>query len=292
MARGAPRKWSAVSAVAPLQAETLDQFEKDVLGYILFALAQNMDLGPDLVVAYAASQELAGLCLIAIANRVEMIRRLTWNNVTSVLTQHRISRKLAHLRRSYTNAGGPKRKILASVMVLSSWLCRTPVLPRFRKGASYELRDLSYQVLWFICCAVGCRPEETRTLKYRYSNGALSIQWNGRKNAPVSGACFYRFESSLFSVAPSQVAGWLVEGKPLPHFGKQAHLATNMNSWLRKYHERRGLVCPGLHVTSTCPRLRLDNVLRDLVDSGCLSVPVYEAMIGHTVRVSDLSYRR
>ena len=279
MARGARFKWTPTSsALCGPVAFAPDQAEKDILSYLLFATRQGVDPGAKLLLSYASSQEIAGMCPVAIANRVELLRRITWENAQGHIAQIRISRTCASLRKA--NAGGPKRKVLFSIEILMSFCSLCPD----------NTRDLHYQILWYVCCATGCRPEETTTMLYKWS-GSLSVQWNGRKNAITSGARFYLFDAALSAPAPPHIAGWFAQGKPLPVFGKRHQIASNMNSWLAKFHGRHGIAPPGEHITSTCPRVRMNNKLRDLVDSGRLTVPVYEAMIGHTVKVSDQSYR-
>lgn len=244
-------------------------------------------MGPESLLLYSSSQKAAGLCPTAIANRIENLRHLTEANFENTMKQHRVSREVASLRKQHANAGGPKRKPLVRREVLYTYLSVAPT----------SNRDLWYQILWYVCCATGCRPEETHTLKYRWNASTtrstnLSIRWCGRKNEAASGAAFIKFPRNLFSSPPPLVEKWLASGKTLPSFGPVTNLATNLNSWLRKFPGRYHLPKPAEHITSTVPRVRIDNILRDAVDKGELPIHQYEAMIGHSIKVSDVSYRR
>jgi len=281
MARGRPRKWSHASP-AHAQQTVADQWEKDAREYRAFGKKHKLSMGPDLLLLYSNSQSNAGLCPVAIANRVESFRHLTDNNFDTALKQHHVSREISRLRKEKANAGGPKRKQLVRRAVLCVFLSVTPTTHR----------DLWYQVLWYVCCATGCRPEETRTLKYKWRNGDLYVRWCGRKNEAASGAAYIKFQRDLFGPPPPLVEKWLASGKALPSFGPVENLATNINSWLKKFCGRYHIPQPDAHITSTVPRVRMDNILRAAVDSGKLPVHVYEQMIGHSIKVSDISYRR
>ena len=294
------KKWSPTSH-APPSANSgadfnrpLDGWETDLLAYLQFGRAVGLPPGPALIDAYVASQKLAGLALSAIANRVEALRRIRPENVQATWEAHRTTTLVAELRKDHGNAGGPKRKTLLSALELESWLT-----PSMASTSAARERDLKYQVLWWALCSSGARPEETHTLKYQYSTpspSTLCVQWNGRKNEKVSSARFWPFDH--FATPPPHIAAWFAGGRPLPIIGTRKNVAQCVNSWIDTFHRRSKLPRPcsasgtPFHVTSTCPRLRMDNILRDELDAGRISLDTYEVMIGHTIKVSNTSYRR
>jgi len=288
MARGRPRKWDGsvihglLPASVPSQSQP-DQWEKDLVQYIHFSSVANIEPGPACLHLYATSQACAGLDLVAIANRVDSLKSITKNNAVHALQSHRVNRLCTAFRKSKANNGGPKRKPLIPMNILLSWVVDTP----------NNQRDLFYQVIWFFCICTGCRPEETHTLEYNYSAKYINVKWNGRKHNPVSGANFVRFDFSLSAEPPLHIQRYLNSHTVLPKIGTRTNVSTCINSWLAKYHKRRNCVRPTLlHITSTVPRVRMDNTLRDKVDAGFLSIHVYESMMGHTIKVSDQYYRR
>lgn len=277
--------WRASSpAVARPSVVLPDQYEKDLVGYICFCQYLGIDPGSPALLAYGVSQKAAGLDPSAIANRIDMLTGVTKENVIFRLQSHRVKRFAAALRKEKANAGGPKRKLFLTLDYLMEWVC----------PSSKTKNDLEYQVVFFICIATGCRPEETHTMKIRIKTEGIEVQWNGRKNCPTSGAHFLLFPFSLSSPPPSHVKKYLEENINLPKIGTRSNVSSCINSWLTRFKKNNPsfFSFPPLHTTSTCPRVRMDNILRDLVDAGKLTIHVYEQMIGHTINVSDVSYRR
>lgn len=280
---GRRKKWSYLSLPGLAVAAGADQWEKDLQEYLVWARQQGLPVGSSALQAYATSQRAAGMDLVAIANRIEAFRSVTDANVTSIIGQHQISRTVATLRRDKANAGGPHRKALVSISVLMGWCVPTPM----------SQRDLHYQVVWFVLLATGCRPEEHHTVKHKIENPeGLSILFNGRKSSPASGAAYVFFSYQYSCRPPDHVLHYLRTHKDLPKIGSRKNCSSCINSWLSKFHSRYRILSPPDKVTSCCPRVRMDNVLRDLVDEQLLTIHVYENMIGHTVKVSDVSYRR
>jgi len=72
--------------------------------------------------------------------------------------------------------------------------------------------------------------------------------------------------------------------------GTPANCATCLNSWLKSFARRHSFDAQG--ITSTYPRVRLDNVLRALHDEGEMTAVEFQALIGHTLETSQSSYRR
>ncbi len=297
---GRKKKWTptALSAsvieAAEAATEQLDQWETDLYGYLAFSKACRIEPGPRLLQLYAQSQLLAGCSAVAIANRVDALKAVTALNAKRIFEFHQIQRTSASLRKTAAAAGGPKRKGLFDAATLGAWLqVGKP------KDAKMATRNTAYQVIWYVLCLTGARPEETHTLEYVWRGTELGVKWNGRKNEEASSARFLSFAFCLFREPPPVVKAWLVAGLPLPKIGTQKSVASCINSWVGKFHARNELTIPRdpvtnntLHMISTCPRLRMDNILRDLVDEGRLAVDTYECMIGHSTKTSNVSYRR
>jgi len=284
MGRGAPRKWRAASVTSENHQSVpviKDRWELDLDEYVLFCTRLRLPIGPTALAEYARSQECANLCPVAIANRIEAFKFLTPTNVDQARNMHRLDVVTAGLRKRKANAGGPKRKALCPLNVLLSWCTQTG-----------NQRDLTYQSLWYILVCTGCRPEELHTLKMRLTPNSLDIQFNGRKNEASSGAAFLPFRFQWSAPPPAHVKAFLLNTPHTGHIGTARNCASCFNSWLSKFHKKNGLSRPDAHVVSTCPRLRMDNVLRNEVDAGVITVAEYERLIGHTLAVSDQSYRR
>lgn len=282
MARGRPRKWTVTHPLAPTVKRYPDQWEKDFTDYLTWCSVHKLLAGTAAIGAYAASQRDAGLDPVAIANRVETFRGVTAKNCQSILQQHRLSRYISEIRKDKANQGGPARKPLTAIDTLMSWCHPTPA----------NQRDFNYQVVWYFMIASGIRPEEHHTVKYTFSTTELRVQFNGRKNCKVSGAHYVSFSLELSCLPPPAIRDFLKKGNPIPHIGTRKNCASCINSWLRSFRTRYSLPKLDLHVTSTCPRVRMDNILREKLDSHLLAEHVYTNMIGHTTAVSDASYRR
>ena len=283
MGRGPPRKWTATSRAPPpgIMIVHGDQWESDLDEYVKFCRIHHLDPGPKALTTYAQSQLMARMCPVAIANRVESFKHINHMNLESAKSAHRLKALVASLRKSKATAGGPKRKPLCKIDLLMEWCIDTG-----------EHRDLVYQSYWYILIAVGCRPEELHTINWRVASDAFGVRYNGRKNEEASGANFLRYPFTWSAPPPRHIKDFLTSGDPLPKIGTRRNVAACFNSWLKKFHGRNHLKIPKAEVTSTCPRVRMDNVLRDQLDAQLLTTPVYERLIGHTVKVSDQSYRR
>jgi hypothetical protein len=278
--RGRPRKWlGALSTVVKLPP---DAFENDILDYIRFARQHGFPIGPPALTQYCESQRAAGLDLAAIANRMEAMQSLTEANYENALIRHQLKRRITSLRKEKANRGGPKRKTLLSISHLMLWCNATAVDPR----------DLKYQIVWFVLVATGMRAEEHHTAKIKIVGRSIHVQFNGRKNSLESGAAFIKFDYNLSARIPQYVVEYFQMHQQAPKIGTRKNCASCINSWLMKFLPRANLPVPTFKITSGCTRVRMDNVLRDLVDEGRLSQAHYEHMIGHTLKVSNNYYRR
>jgi hypothetical protein len=153
-------------------------------------------------------------------------------------------------------------------------------------------RDLIFQSLWYVMICTGCRPEELHTANIRLTSNALEVRYNGRKSESASGANYLRYPFSWSAAPPSTVQAFLKSGERFPIIGTRRNVAACFNSWLVSFRPRQGMPPPNLKVTSTCPRVRMDNVLRDQLDDKLITIEVFERLMGHKVQVSDQSYRR
>lgn len=276
------RKWSASTGciVTPADDEP-DQWTLDLNEYLAFANRLRVPPGPIALKSYALSQRAAGMDPTAIANRVDSFKHIAPGNLQSARDHHSLKRTASELRKSKTNSGGPKRKPLVVIKTLMQWCTYTGVV-----------RDLRLQAMWYIMLVCGCRPEELHTLELKMGLSGLDIRFNGRKNEATSGAAFLHFPFKWSMAPPDHIKTFLEKCHELPRIGSRKNVSSCFNSWLRKFHFRHRMTQPTQYVTSTCPRVRMDNVLRDLLDDQLMTTAVYEHIIGHTVNVSDKSYRR
>jgi len=280
----ADRPWiwnprTAVKAVAHLRKSV---FRTDVENYMQFCAFNEMPLGPGALLAYASSQEAAGLDPVAIANRVEAMQSLTNENVKATLERRELRAMVSYLRKKKANLGGPSRKPLVDIATLASFLHEVP----------HSERDLNFQAVWYVLIACGARPEETHTLQYQLRPDGLKVKFNGRKNETASSAVYWFFSFEYSVSPPRHVMRALEDRETLPRIGTRKNCAACVNSWLAKFHRLSNTRPSSDHITSCCPRVRMDNVLRGLVDRGLLAVHVFEAMMGHTIEVSTSSYLR
>jgi integrase len=239
-------------------------------------------MGPEALVQYAHSQVEAGMDKVAIANRMKQFMHLTRVNFNHSLSVHRACQLMAELRREKAISGGPKRKPLVSMPLLRTFLTEIP----------NSERDLSYQMIWFVLIATGTRPADARRLKYRISDDAIEVQFNGRKNESASSARFWVFPFIYSSFPPNHVARALRLHQQLPQLGSAMSYAACINKWLKAFCTKNSLPEIPLSITSCCPRVRMDNFLRHMLDQGSITTKVYEAMMGHSVEVSDQAYLR
>jgi hypothetical protein len=252
---------------------------KIICDYLLFCETQDIRPGPDATVLFARSMLDAGLDPSSIANRVEMVRRIRRSNARAILGHLKVQAMLSTLRQLKVRSGGPKRKPYISIDTFETFL---------HKSTAFQTHEsnTTFQIIFFVLLCTGARPNETHSMRIRRVCDGLHVQFNGRKRHNSSSAAYYfwPFDWSLF---PPQhiIDAWdqHVVDEKLPAVGHRDTVATHINSWLARI---------GAHFTSTAPRVRMDNVLRDFVQMGTLTIPELEDRMGHTWQVSTNSYAR
>lgn len=280
------KKWSPLSGKpeATEVATVPDVFERDLREYLHFCSHNEMEPGPEGLLQYGRSQRAAGLDGASVANRLDQFKGVTATNALNILAHHRVKRFSAELRQAKARAGGPKRKPLVAISALSRW---------FDPSHIKTDRDRVYATLWFVLCATGMRPEEHHHMDCRIGNDgeSLEICFRGRKSNSSTGAPYVRFPFQLSCEPPSYVRDRLLKGR-LDTIGTPKNCASCINSWLKSHQKGNFPEPTEPSVTSTVPRVRMDNVLRDLIDEGEYSANQFEVMMGHTIKTSDSSYRR
>jgi len=279
--RGRPLKWMPTSAAPTPVLTQISQWTRDAQEYAAFSRAAGLRLGPQALLAYASSQEAAGMSRNAIANRLEALRNLRDDSFTEQMAAHALSERIRTLRTATARSGGPKRKALVSITTLQRWLAPTD-----------DERDRRYQCLWWFLLCTGARPEEHHRAKCKVTDTALYVQWNGRKGNYATSAQYLRYAFD-WAVAPSPQVLSLVSAAPesmAVKIGTPKNCAACLNSWLKSFARRHAF--DSQDITSTFPRVRLDNVLRSLHDEGELTAIEFQALIGHTLETSQSSYRR
>lgn len=284
MPRGRPPKWLPTTKAKPVAngpPPQPSQWEKDACAYADFCKVNSLSMGATALLKYAESQESSGLCRNAIANRMEALRCLRDTSFAEQVEGQRLSDRIRELRKRTANEGGPKRKPLVSISNLERWL--VPVL---------EERDIRYQSVWWWLICTGARPEEMHHIQCKVSESSVDVRWDGRKGNSSTSAQYlsYPYDWAIplphhlqeyFSVAPAPMKVTI---------GTRKNCCSCINSWLRSFAKRHSFDCLG--VTSTCPRVRMDNVIRTIYDEGGMTPIQFEALMGHTLETSQQSYRR
>jgi len=261
------------------------QFEKDVLEYLAFCGSNALVAGPEALVLYGQAQVFAGLDRGAVANRLDQLRSITTLNASASIAHRRLQDFSRSLRREKARAGGPKRKPLVTAAQLMLWL----------QGDPTDERSCRYRTVWYILCLTGARPEELHHSEMRLDRDALRVKFNGRKNSLATGAAFLSFSFDLFEPPPPYVVATLKSGG-VPKIGTPRNTASCINSWLRSFRFPEMLAGTGKRlsevISSTVPRVRIDNILREQYEEGLITETLYEQMIGHNLKTSNESYRR
>lgn len=276
--RGRKRKWNPLTTIPPTPVQqTSSPYEIVIDQYFLFCESNKLSPGPQVLIQFGQAQLKSGLSQGTVLNNLEILKPINYENFEGYIERHR----LGEFRRSIQKQYRPKAKPLYTISQLGQiFKCTTAI------------RELRYQCFFYLLVATGCRPEELQgepSIEYRLTNRGLEVQFAGRKNGP-SGRVFEDFKFEYSMAPPSHLLPTLRENQAKRKFsiGTKKNIATCINSWLRKFRDILNLP----ELTSTCPRVRMDNVLRNFVDSQEMSVQTYERMMGHTIKVSDVSYRR
>lgn len=171
---------------------------------------------------------------------------------------------------------------LASVSLL------LPLFPPAQKA-----RDKEYQALWWALLTTGARPVHIRLAQMTCQDGVLSTRWaGGRKSGDNAMARPLCYAYNWVAGPPSNmIKNHLEDSKKIGTQNKKSkkwNTAGCVNVWLKKWMEHHH---PGAApMTSTFPRVHLDNVLRLRVHQGTMSVHEFESLMDHSLKTSDEHY--
>lgn len=282
--RGAPRKWTP-RRVQPLGASgvarsVLMKQNRPVSDAVRVVkdFMQFVNLNPQLrsrleiFRAYQNQMLDDGTDESVVANRTATLVHIDLKNPQALIDAIEMKLDLATLKRVKARKGGPKRKPWEELGNLTIVLV-----------ASTDARMVAFMTAWWILLVCGCRPCELHAMTLTLTRVSADITFHGRKNDQSSGCKPFKF-LFIWSLPPAPwVRTYLEAHGSVPPIGNHQNVASCINTWVKEQ---------GQSFTSTSPRIRMDNILRDLVDVGTMPVHVYEALIGHTIKVSDANYRR
>jgi hypothetical protein len=260
---------------------------KTIRNFVIFCIAQGLEIGGTAVVPYGESQRLAGLDGSVVANNMQTVRYITADNWEQAIAQARVSHFISSLRADKARNGGPKRKPLLDIHQLMS-----PI----RDLNLASKKDGFYAAVWCILVITGIRPAELFTAQFVIESDGIGVRFNGRKNSTATSARYWKYKYE-WSYKPSDtefqiIAKYLdADGKiiSLKDNGEPFAIAQAINAWLSKNHKS---TVNGLQITSTSPRVFLDNVLSRFFELGTMPQQLFEDLMGHTIKVSRANYQR
>jgi hypothetical protein len=210
-----------------------------------------------------------------LANELSIITPST--PIAQRLEQLSLSDMATALRRTKARDGGCREKKLTSIDVLA----------RFTQKATpgcHKERELCYRSFRWMLVATGCRPAELHTSSWTLLKKELHLIIRARKDSQAQGKRARIFKFAWSTPPPRDVREYLSRQQTCP-IGNEGNVACCINSWLRS----RGA---DSSITSTSPRVRLDNVLGPMVEDREINLEIFEWLMGHTWSTSMRSYRR
>jgi hypothetical protein len=153
-----------------------------------------------------------------------------------------------------------------------------------------------YVAMWYILVITGTRPTELLSAQFRIDDDGIGVRFNGRKNSKATAARYWKFLYT-WTYTPSiaeiqRISNSLdSDGRviSLKEGGESFQIAQAINAWLKK-HDRH--IIDGLQITSTSPRVFLDNILGRIFEQGGMPLQLFEDLMGHTIKVSRANYQR
>ena len=120
--RGRSTYWDPLTATPPPDAVPEDEpvTVKTIRNFVIFCIAQGLEIGGTAVVPYGESQRLTGLDGSVVANNMQTVRYITADNWEQAIAQARVSHFISSLRADKARNGGPKRKPLLDIHQLMS----------------------------------------------------------------------------------------------------------------------------------------------------------------------------
>ena len=166
---------------------------------------------------------------------------------------------------------------------------RLPLLP-----AATHRRDQQYQSLWWALLTTGSRPVHLRQATLEAKEEGLAVRYGGGRKSEdnaLARPLFYHF-SWVAGPPTEQILRHLEGCRKIGTQNKKTKLwntAACVNSWLKKWmarHHPLSDVC----LSSTLPRVHLDNILRGRVHNGLMAASEFESLMDHTTKTSDEHY--
>lgn len=287
--RGRDAYWDPLTASIPPNTVPDEEpaVAKTIRNFVTFCTAHNLEIGPEAIIPYGRSQRHAGLDASVVANNLQVIRFTTAHNWEQAIAQAHVSHYIGSLRTEKARGGGPKRKPLLSLPQLMSPISELDL---------GDKKDGFYAAMWLILIITGIRPTELFTAQFTIESDGIGVRFNGRKNSTATSARFWKYLYE-WSYKPSDMELRTIakaidsDGRvmSLKDNGEPFAIAQGINAWLKKIGKS---TIDGLEITSTSPRVFLDNVLSRLFESGAMPMQLFEDLMGHTIKVSRANYQR
>ena len=289
MARGAKRKWIIARASDEDHALARELFldapaitiVKDWFSFC----RENVEAQgsrSQMMRLYSAQQLRTGTMASSVQSRIESLGRISAHpeHEEQTLDSFRaamLKATLAKLVAKERGAGKP--------LVLLADLVR-PLVPTATK-----VRHRRYQALWWSLLVTGSRPCHIKHAGISTHPTVMRVKWGSRKarSKALQRPLDYQLAWScdVDPVIRSEVLNCKAIGT-ISKSGK-SNVAACINSWLLKWMRKHHPECRQ-KLTSTLPRVYLDNILRAQLENGFLSEHNYVMLMDHTVRTSDEHY--
>lgn len=249
---------------------------KTVLSDWYLFVRRNENLSrSNLILAYVGQQLEDGLDPSTIGSRLRVmrslgfpVRKMEFAKAKACITTRAVIDYLARLK----NSIGTRRKELRGLSALR----------QVYEAAPRSERDLWFMRAWFMLVATGQRLGNLVDAQLVLESCGVRVFYlNGRKTERkgLRAGIFYSYEWSEYP--PPHLN--LHEGQTirLTNIGDKSNAAARMNLWLKN---------GGWGFTSGQPRVRLDNVLRVLLEKHLLTESEYCRLIDHNLSTSDQHY--
>lgn len=151
-------------------------------------------------------------------------------------------------------------------------------------------RDLKYQAFWYVLLWTGGRPGNLRKAGFTLSPQGIAVKWHGRKSdgKALRRSIFYPFSWSIPAPTDKRIIGFIESGC-LMNIGTEISVASCINQWLNKWLTKNH---PSFtkRITSTYPRVYIDKIAREKLESGEITRTTFISMLDHTPETSDHHY--
>lgn len=233
------------------------------------------------------------------ADRLAMVRSYVQQQLLDGLDPSTVKTRLIYIRRLGIPLSAEERQRAYVKLAVDGILTRLdrmknkvgtkfkPLCPLHELRAVYTSpgsteRDRHYQLAWYILVVTGQRAGNLVGASFRVLGDGLRVRFlEGRKTEKKALRCGIVFRFAWSERPPSFFD--LKHGRDFvfPPIGTKRNVAAHINTWLR---------AQGWSFTSTVPRVRLDNLLRELLNQKLLTTLEYERFMNHTTETSDKHY--